>query len=111
MKGPIMPVSYDDDEGGVITRPKDEEKLREPEEYMVVLLNDNYTTKEFVVHILMLVFHKDPVEANRIMMNVHRKGRGVVGIYSYDIALTKADQVHAIAKEYEFPLRCIVEEV
>jgi ATP-dependent Clp protease adaptor protein ClpS len=110
MKGPIMPVTYDDD-GGVITRPKNEEKLQEPRDYMVVLLNDNYTTKEFVVHVLMLVFHKDPVEANRIMMNVHRKGRGIVGIYSYDIALTRANQVHTIAKEYEFPLRCIVEEV
>jgi ATP-dependent Clp protease adaptor protein ClpS len=110
MKGPIMPVSYDDD-GGVITRPENDEKLRDPGEYMVVLLNDNYTVKEFVVHILRLVFHKDPIEANRIMMTVHRKGRGVAGIYSYDIALTKVSQVHTIAREYEFPLRCIVEEV
>jgi ATP-dependent Clp protease adaptor protein ClpS len=106
-----MPVSYDDDEGGVSTKPRNEEQLRDPGEYMVVLLNDNYTTREFVVHVLMLIFHKDPIEANRIMMNVHRKGRGVVGIYSYDIALTKASQVHAMAREYEFPLRCIVEEV
>lgn len=89
---------------------KDEEKLKEPKEYMVILLNDNYTTKEFVVEILMLVFHKNAEEANRIMLNVHHKGRGIVGVYTWDIAQTKVNQVHAIAKEYEYPLRCIVEE-
>jgi len=89
---------------------KDEEKLKEPKDYMVILLNDNFTTKEFVVEVLKLVFHKNPEEASRIMLNVHHKGRGVVGMYTWDIANTKASQVHAIAKEYEYPLRCIVEE-
>ena len=89
---------------------RDEEKLKEPKDYMVILLNDNYTTKEFVVEILKLVFHKNPEEANRIMLNVHHKGRGIVGVYTWDIACTKANRVHAIAKEYEYPLRCIVEE-
>jgi ATP-dependent Clp protease adaptor protein ClpS len=91
------------------SRSKEEEKTQEPDDYMVILLNDNYTTKEFVVEILMLIFHKDPVEANYIMMNVHRKGRGIVGIYSYDIAQTKANQVHSMAKQFEYPLRCINE--
>ena len=89
---------------------RDEEKLKEPKDYMVILLNDNYTTKKFVVEILKLVFHKNPEEATRIMLNVHHKGRGVVGVYTWDIAQTKANQVHAIAKEHEYPLRCIVEE-
>jgi ATP-dependent Clp protease adaptor protein ClpS len=89
---------------------RDEEKLKEPREYMVVLLNDNYTTKEFVVEILMLIFHKNPREANSIMLNVHHKGRGVVGSYTWDIAQTKANQVHAIAKQHDYPLKCIVEE-
>ena len=89
---------------------RDEEKLKEPREYMVILLNDNYTTKEFVVEILMEVFHKNPEEAHSIMLKVHNKGRGVVGVYSWDIAQTKANQVHAIAKQYEYPLKCIVEE-
>ena len=89
---------------------RDEEKLKEPKDFMVILLNDNFTTKEFVVEILKLVFHKNPEEANRIMLNVHHKGRGVVGVYTWDIATTKANQVHAIAKEYEYPLKCIVEE-
>ena len=89
---------------------RDEEKLKEPREYMVVLLNDNYTTREFVVEVLQLVFHKNPQEAKRIMLNVHHKGRGIVGVYTWDIANTKANQVHSIAKQYEFPLKCVVEE-
>ena len=89
---------------------RDEEELREPSEYVVILLNDNYTTRDFVVEVLVQVFHKNPEEANRIMLNVHHKGRGVVGIYTWDIAQTKANQVHSIAKQYDYPLRCIVEE-
>ena len=90
---------------------RDEEKLKEPREYRVVLLNDNYTTREFVVEILQLVFHKNPQEAKSIMLNVHRKGRGIVGVYTWDIANTKVNQVHSIAKQYEYPLKCVVEEV
>jgi ATP-dependent Clp protease adaptor protein ClpS len=98
------------DKGETDLLTRDEEKLKEPKDYMVILLNDNYTTKRFVVEILKLVFHKNPEEATRIMLNVHHKGRGVVGVYTWDIAQTKANQVHAIAKEHEYPLRCIVEE-
>ena len=61
---------------------RDEEELKEPRDYTVVLLNDNYTTTEFVVEILKLVFHKNHEEAKRIMLNVHNKGRGVVGTYT-----------------------------
>jgi len=89
---------------------RDEEELKEPKDYVVVLLNDDYTTRDFVVEILKLIFHKNDHEANRIMLNVHHKGRGVVGIYTWDIAHTKAWQVHSIAKDNNFPLRCIVEE-
>jgi ATP-dependent Clp protease adaptor protein ClpS len=85
------------------------EKLKEPEGFRVILCNDHYTTMEFVVEILIAVFHKDPLEANRIMLEVHRKGRGVVGQYPWDIAQTKAKQVHTLARQHEFPLRCLVE--
>jgi ATP-dependent Clp protease adaptor protein ClpS len=95
----------------VLARPgtKTIEKLKEPEEYRVVLLNDNYTTMDFVVVILVEVFHKNVDDANRIMMEVHRNGKGVAGIYTWDIAMTKMDQVHTIATANEFPFRCIVE--
>jgi len=89
---------------------KDEEKIKEPSDYMVILLNDDFTPREFVVVILMKIFHKAREEATRIMLNVHHEQRGIVGIYTYDIALTKANQVHQKAKEYGFPLKCIVEE-
>ena len=102
-----MPVR---DRGETELLTKNEEKLKEPRDFMVILLNDNYTTKDFVVEVLKLVFHKNPEEANRIMLNVHHKGRGVVGLYTWDIANTKANQVHAIAKQYDYTLKCIVEE-
>ncbi|MDR1107295.1 MAG: ATP-dependent Clp protease adaptor ClpS [Treponema sp.] len=94
---------------GADTAEKNREKLKEPGEYQVILLNDDYTTMEFVVEILMLIFHKSEKEAGRIMMDIHRKGKGIVGMYPWDIALTKANEVHAIARQHEYPLRCIVE--
>lgn len=78
----------------------------EPRLYKVVLWNDHYTTMEFVVMVLMTVFQKSEVEATRIMLEVHRKGRGVAGVYTRDIALTKADEVRRLARKNEFPLRC-----
>jgi ATP-dependent Clp protease adaptor protein ClpS len=90
---------------------RQKEKLREPLEFRVILLNDHYTTMDFVVDILMHVFHKNEEDAYRIMMDVHRKGRGIVGVYPWDIATTKAEQVHSLARQHEYPLRCIVEQV
>ena len=88
---------------------KTHERVKEPEEFKVLLLNDHFTTMEFVVAILMEIFHKNTADANRIMMDVHNKGRGIVGVYSWDIAATKADQVHTVAKAHEYPLRCVIE--
>ncbi|MDR2629642.1 MAG: ATP-dependent Clp protease adaptor ClpS [Spirochaetaceae bacterium] len=103
-----MPVFL---ESGTDLRTKKEEKTKEPEEFRVILLNDHYTTMDFVVDVLVLVFHKNESDANQIMLDVHRKGRGIVGVYPWDIAQTKTDQVHALAREHEFPLRCIIEKV
>ena len=98
------------DNGDTELLTRDKEKVEVPKEYMVILLNDNFTTREFVVEVLKLVFHKNPEEARTIMLRVHNNGRGVVGVYTWDIAVTKANQVHSIAKQHEYPLRCIVEE-
>ncbi|MDR2069221.1 MAG: ATP-dependent Clp protease adaptor ClpS [Spirochaetaceae bacterium] len=105
-----MPVFL---ENGTGLRTKKEEKIKEkePEEFRVVLLNDHYTTMDFVVDILISIFHKSEIDATEIMMDVHRKGRGVVGLYPWDIAKTKTEQVHVIAREHDFPLRCIIEKV
>ncbi|MCL2441127.1 MAG: ATP-dependent Clp protease adaptor ClpS [Treponema sp.] len=85
------------------------EKFKEPEQFKVILLNDHYTTMDFVIEVLMIIFHKSIEDANKIMLDVHNKGRGIVGVYTWDIAVTKTEQVHAAAKANEFPLMCIVE--
>lgn len=87
-----------------------DQDIQEPDEYRVILLNDDFTTMEFVVAVLMAVFHKNMLEASRIMLDVHKKGRGLVGTYTYDIATTKVSRVHAMARENGFPLKCIMEK-
>jgi ATP-dependent Clp protease adaptor protein ClpS len=87
----------------------EKEHFKEPEEYRVILLNDHFTTMDFVVEVLMVIFHKNLEDANRIMLDVHKKGKGIVGLYTWDIAVTKSEQVHQAARANEFPLRCIVE--
>ncbi len=86
-----------------------EKEVKEPDMYNVILHNDDYTTREFVVEVLQVVFHKPAIEATRIMLDVHKKGRGVVGVYTWDIAQTKVALVHRLAKEQEFPLTCTIE--
>ncbi|MBW2410182.1 MAG: ATP-dependent Clp protease adapter ClpS [Deltaproteobacteria bacterium] len=86
-----------------------DEEVTEPPMYKVLLLNDDYTTMEFVVEVLRYVFHKTIEEATRIMLNVHQNGVGVCGIYSYEIAETKVTTVDALAKENGFPLKCTME--
>ena len=95
-------------EGDVITETRDD--TTEPSLYRVLLLNDDYTTMEFVVEILMLVFSKSVEEATQIMLNVHRIGVGLCGVYTYEVAETKVDTVHALAKERGFPLKCSMEK-
>ena len=90
---------------------KKKERVKEPEQYRVILLNDHYTTMDFVVDILITIFHKSIEEAFKIMMDVHQKGKGIVGVYTWDIATTKTEQVHTAAEANEFPLKCVVEPI
>lgn len=85
------------------------EDVREPQMYKVLLHNDDYTTMAFVVEILMAVFQKTEESAVRIMLNVHRKGVGLCGVYTYEVAETKVAVVSALAVENGFPLRCTME--
>ena len=89
---------------------REEIEAREPEEYRIYLINDDFTTIEFVISILIKVFHKNLMEATKLTMEVHRKGRGLAGVYPYDIAITKVQQVHAMARQRGFPLRCAMEK-
>lgn len=85
-------------------------EIEEPRMYRVLIHNDDYTTMEFVVEVIVSVFHKPAAEATKIMLDVHKRGMGSVGVYTYDIALSKIDQVHSLAEQREFPLRCSIEE-
>jgi ATP-dependent Clp protease adaptor protein ClpS len=85
--------------------------LDEPKMYRVLLHNDHYTTMDFVVEVLRKVFHKPAAEATKIMLDVHKKGHGVCGVYTYDIAVTKVSQVHRTAKQKGFPLKSSYEEI
>lgn len=86
------------------------EELRPPSMYRVLLHNDDYTTMEFVVEILIDVFNKEFEEAKIIMLNVHNNGIGICGVYTYEIAETKVSTVHAYAMEKGFPLKCTIEQ-
>lgn len=88
----------------------EEVRTKTPKLYKVVILNDDYTSMEFVVHILETIFMKSASEAVQIMLHVHKAGRGVAGIFTKQIAEAKIEIVHQRAKDDGFPLRCLMEE-
>lgn len=89
---------------------KERHKTKKPPLYKVLLLNDDYTTMDFVVLVLETVFHKTMAEAVRIMFHVHRHGAGLAGVYVKEIAETKITEVQELAREKEFPLKCVMEK-
>lgn len=95
---------------GTGTASKSRQQVRKPRLYKVLLLNDDYTTMEFVVEVLTTIFRKPQDEAARIMMNVHKNGMGVAGVYVKSVAEAKAEAVHDRAREHGFPLRCALEQ-
>lgn len=92
------------------TREKIRSDIREPRHYRVIMHNDDFTSMEFVVEILITIFHKNEVEAEQLMMTVHRSQRAAVGTYPYDIAVTKVQAALKQAREEGFPFRLTVEE-
>jgi ATP-dependent Clp protease adaptor protein ClpS len=83
---------------------------KEPQLFKVLLLNDDYTTMEFVILVLEEIFQKSPAEAYQVMMHVHVNGRGLAGVYSWEVAETKAEAVIKMAREAGFPLKAVTEE-
>lgn len=104
-----MPRIWDDPEGEVALETETRPKTDKPRLWRVLLHNDNYTTMEFVVMVLMSVFHKPEGEATRIMLDVHQKGVGRVGVYTREVAETKVARVQELAQQAEFPLLCTME--
>jgi len=93
---------------GVVVRTRP--KTRKPAMYKVLMLNDDYTPMEFVVHVLERFFQKNREEATRIMLHVHRRGVGVCGVYTYEVAETKVTQVMDLARQNQHPLQCTIEK-
>lgn len=103
-----MNERQDQTNGAVKERVKVEKK--EPTLYKVILLNDDYTTMEFVLNILESVFQRSPAESYRIMMQVHVNGSGIAGVYPWEVAETKVETLTSLARQAEFPLRAAIEE-
>ncbi len=103
-----MPEWEDEFENPVITESKEE--VKKPPLYKVLLHNDDYTTMEFVVFVLQFVFRHTPEDAHRIMWNVHRQGVGIAGVYTFEVAESKISKAEDLAREYEYPLLCTIEE-
>lgn len=111
MAGPDKPKRGEPDHGTTVAEPKQEvkPKLQKPKLWKVLLHNDNYTTRDFVVYLLQTVFAKPEPEAVRIMMHVHNNGIGVAGIYTFEVAETKLETTISLARQNEFPLMASME--
>jgi len=93
---------------GVVVKPRP--KVKKPSMYKVLMLNDDYTPMEFVVHVLERFFSKTPEEATRIMLHVHQKGVGVCGVFTFEVAETKVNQTMELARKNQHPLQCTLEK-
>jgi ATP-dependent Clp protease adaptor protein ClpS len=93
---------------GVVVKPRP--KVKKPSMYKVLMLNDDYTPMEFVVHVLERFFGKSTEEATRIMLHVHQKGVGVCGVYTFEVAETKVNQTMELARKNQHPLQCTLEK-
>jgi ATP-dependent Clp protease adaptor protein ClpS len=104
------PGGPDDGDGktGLVTKTRPVTK--KPHLYKVLLLNDDYTPMEFVIHILEKFFHKGREDATRIMLHVHQKGAGICGVYTFEVAETKVAQVMDFARQHQHPLQCRMEK-
>ena len=98
----------DDGNTGVIVETKP--KTKKPSMYKVLMLNDDYTPMEFVVHVLERIFAMDQEQATQVMMHVHRRGVGICGVFPYEVAETKVTQVMDFARQHQHPLQCTLEK-
>ncbi|MFO7718654.1 MAG: ATP-dependent Clp protease adapter ClpS [Thermodesulfobacteriota bacterium] len=95
----------------IVPEKSEDSAIKEPTKYKVLLHNDDYTTMEFVVQVLIDVFKKSEAEATQVMLNVHKNGIGVCGIYTAEVAETKVAMVSQMARKHGYPLKCTMEEV
>ena len=104
----VKPIDDDYNDPGVVT--KSRPKTKKPAMYKVLMLNDDYTPMEFVVHVLERFFSKSHEEATQIMLHVHQRGVGICGVYTYEVAESKVTQVMDLARQHQHPLQCTIEK-
>ena len=105
----ILNSERDTDEGldtGVIEKVE----VQEPSFYKVILLNDDFTPMDFVTHVLQKFFNKSPEEAQKVMLDVHKKGQGIAGVFSFEVAETKVFLTNNLSKQNKYPLKCTMEK-
>lgn len=100
----------EDQQGGSGIALASKPKPKKPAMYKVLMLNDDYTPMEFVVYVLERFFNKSAEEATRIMLHVHQRGVGVCGVYTYEVAESKVNQVMSLARQHQHPLQCTLEK-
>ena len=93
---------------GLATKVK--ERTKKPSMYKVLMLNDDYTPMEFVIHVLEMFFNKSSDEATQIMLHVHQRGVGLCGVFTYEVAETKVSQTIDLARQHDHPLQCTIEK-
>lgn len=101
--------TFNDSNIETIDRTSDQIQTREPSMYKVIILNDDYTPMDFVIFVLKGIFNHDDRSAEKIMLDVHKKGAGVAGIYTHEVAETKSHQMNSSAKENKYPLKSFIE--
>ena len=105
-----MPSKKSADNHDIGILDKDKEKIEKPKKYKVILLNDDFTPMDFVVVLIHYIFKKDPATAYKLMIDIHEKGKGIMGTYSKEIAETKSVRCNAVAREAGYPLKSIIEQ-
>lgn len=103
------PPSRPSQPGGALVVERQTSRTKPPSPYQVVMLNDDYTPMEFVIHVLQQHFHHDLETSTMIMLKIHHEGRGICGVYPKDVAATKVELVLAAARRHQHPLQCIME--
>ena len=109
-KGTRPPARVGDDDGEVGVAVKTRPKTKKPSMYKVLMLNDDYTPMEFVIHVLERFFSMSAQEATQIMLHVHQRGVGVCGVFTYEVSETKVSQVMDLARQHQHPLQCTIEK-
>ena len=107
---PLTPPGIGDDDNETGVAIKSRTRTKKPSMYKVLMLNDDYTPMEFVVHVLERFFNKSHEEATHIMLHVHQRGVGVCGVFTYEVAETKVSQVMDLARQHQHPLQCTIEK-